>query len=538
MSLPRIDDRYELLDELPHVTGGRLYRARDLAFDEIVGVKRLGANCGLDDLSREQLANTVRHLQCLPHPNLARIYKFEALDGLIVQEWVQGISMLDLLRRRRELSLSEALGLLARLPATLDFLAREAVPIPRPLLGKLYIELAPGAAADSVAGKPLDQWPAFCLKLNPLSLREALGAAPTDATTTTVVVDPRQPTDIREGYGPREFALLLYELLGGRIREVDSRRYVPLGALGEAGNAVLRRELLAMPHADCESLWRDLLQSQAGALRPTRTQEAAPVEPSQYQIPAEFLSSAHPGLALALEASDPKVLSIHLTARPRFLIGRSGAMADFVARVLPETDMNNARTNRLSRIHAFAEIEDGQVVVRDGNGTGPSLNGSFLDGQPLTPNSATILPHRARLLLGEEYALDLIPLKLIEPPDWKITNLDAWNGPPEKPPLAPYAAVVCEAAEGHGLSRQSVWLFAEAGFGLDTAGRLVWDTRGRGSSPAAFQFHRGCFWLRNHSLAAPIFIGKDIALGWGEIVPLVPGQTVRLGADDFTIHIE
>ena len=538
MSLPRSDDRYELLDELPHVTGGRLYRARDLAFDEIVGVKRLGANCGLDDLNREQLANTIRHLQCLPHPNLSRIYKFDAVEGLIVQEWVQGISMLDLLRRRRELSLSEALGLLARLPATLDFLAREAVPIPRPLLGKLYVELAADVAVDSVAGKPLDQWPAFCLKLNPLSLRDALGAPGVDATSTTVVVDPRQSSDIREGYGPREFALLLYELLGGRIREIDSRRYVPLGALGEAGNAVLRRELLAMPHADCEALWRDLLQSQAGTLRPARTPEAVPTKPGEYKIPTDFLASVPPGLAVALEASKPEVLSIHLTGRPRFLIGRSSAMADFVARVLPENDTNNARTNRLSRIHAFADIEDGHIAVRDGNGTGPSLNGSFLDGQALTPTSVTILPHRARLLLGEEYALDLIPLDLIEPPLWKIANLDAWNGPAEKPPLAPYAAVVCEAAEGYGLSRQSVWIFSEAGFGLDTAGRIVWDTRGRGGSPAAFHFHRGCFWLRNHSLAQPIFIGKDTALGRGEIVPLVPGQTIRLGAHDFTIHIE
>jgi pSer/pThr/pTyr-binding forkhead associated (FHA) protein len=406
------------------------------------------------------------------------------------------------------------------------------------VLGKLYVELAPDIPADSVAGKPLDQWPAFCLKLNPLSLRDALGAPATDATTTTVVVDPRNPTDIREGYGPRDFALLLYELLGGRIREIDSRRYVPLGALGEAGNAVLRRELLAMPHADCESLWRDLLQARAGIPRPTQISQAASPKPDEYRIPSEFLSCVHPGLALALTASNPKALSIHLTARNRFLIGRSAAMADFVARVLPESDVNNARTNRLSRIHACAEIEDGHIVVRDGNGTGPSLNGSFLDGQSLTPTGPTILPHRARLLLGEEYALDLIPLTLIDPPDWKITNIDAWNGPAERLPLAPYAGVVCEPAEGHGLSRQSVWIFSETGFGLDPAGRIIWDSRGRRGSPASFHYHRGCFWLRNHSLADPIFVGNDTALGWGEIIPLVPGQKLRLGAQDFTIHIE
>jgi len=538
MSLPRLHDRYELLDELPHVTGGRLYRARDLAFGEIVGIKQLGAHCGLDDAQLEQLQNTIRHVQSLPHPHLARLYRFEAESGLIVQEWVQGISLLDLLRRRRELSLGEALGLLARLPGTLDFLAREAVPIPRPLLGKLYVELAGNAAAETVAGTPLDRWPAYCLKLNPLSLRGVLGGPATDETTNTVVVDPRQPTEIQEGYGPREFALLLYELLGGRVREVDSRRYVPLGALGEAGNAVLRRELLGMPHADCESLWRDLLHSQSDALRPSRKSEPGTAAPVKYQIPAEFLRCVHPGVALQLEAADPEVLSIRLTARPRFTVGRSATMADFVARVLPENAANNARTNRLSRIHALLEIANGQITLRDGNGTGPSLNGSFLDGEALMPSRPTTLPQRAQLVLGEDYALDLIPLERREPPEWEITNLDAWNGPAEKPPLAPYAALVCEPGEGHAPSSHSAWLFTEAGFGLDAAGRMIWDTRGRGASPAAFQYYRGCFWLRNHALPEPVLTGSDTALGWGEVLPLVPGQTLRLGAHDFKVHVE
>ena len=82
MSTHRLDDRYELLDELPHVTGGRLFRALDVAFDEIVGVKQLGPNCGLEPQPRGQLLNTIRHLQCLPHPLLARVYSFDAFSGL------------------------------------------------------------------------------------------------------------------------------------------------------------------------------------------------------------------------------------------------------------------------------------------------------------------------------------------------------------------------------------------------------------------------------------------------------------------------
>ena len=538
MSNPHLDDRYELLDELPHVTGGRLFRARDLVFDEIVGLKQLGPNCSLEPGPRAHLQNTIRHLQCLPHPLLARIYTFDPLSGLIVQEWVRGISLLDLLRRRRELSISEALRLLATLPATLDFLAREAVPIPRPLLAKLFVEFGSGVTAEAMAGTPLDRWPPFQLKLNPLSLR-GLIADPVNDSTATVVVDPRNPTEIQEGYGPRELSLLLYELLGGRIREVDSRRYSPLSSLSEAGNAVLRRELLAMPHADCESLWRELLASQSplGA-PPAPAPLSAPGPGHTSHIPEAFLPCVQAGVALLLEPIDSETLPIHVIARPRFTVGRSAAMADFVAQILPHNEANDARTNRLSRVHTVLEISDGQVVLRDGNGNGPSLNGTFLDALPLTPHQPTVLPQRARLVLGDEYALDLIPLPATGAAAWQIENLAAWNGPAEKAPLAPYRALVCEPADGHVATRHGVWLFSEVGFGLDAGGQLVWDTRGRNTSPAAFLYLRGCFWLRNDSLPSSALAVNDMPLAPGEILPLIACRMLRIGQHTFAVHIE
>lgn len=535
----RLDDRYELLDEMPHVTGGRLFRARDLAFGEIVGVKLLGPDCGLELEARQHLENTVRHLQCLPHPHLARVYAFDERKGLIVQEWVQGISLLDLLRRRRELSVSEALHLLTTLPATLDFLAREAVPIPRPLLGKLFVEFGENVAADGLVATPLDRWPAFRLKLNPLSLRGLLSDPTGDDTKHTIVLDPRRPTEIQEGYGPREFALLLYELLGGRIREVDSRRYSPLSSLHEAGNSVLRRELLAMPHADCASVWRDLLQAEADANRiPPISPQATAAAVRTSHIPESFLSVSHPGTVLNLDSYAPETPPMHFATGPRFTVGRS-ATADFIARILPENERNEARTNRLSRVHSVLEIDDGAITLRDGNGSGPSLNGSSLDGQPLTPNHPAVLPHRGRLVLGDEYAMDLIPLNSTESPAWEIDNLDAWKGPAgtTAAPL-PYRALACEPVEGHGITRHGVWLFSEAGFGVDAAERIVWDNRGRGHSPAAFHYYRGCFWLRNDSLSVPVFVDDDTLLCHGEILPLASSQIIRIGSHTFCVQIE
>ncbi|MEI9892666.1 MAG: hypothetical protein WDN28_01795 [Chthoniobacter sp.] len=149
-----------------------------------------------------------------------------------------------------------------------------------------------------------------------------------------------------------------------------------------------------------------------------------------------------------------------------------------------------------------------------------------------------MLPQRGRLNLGDEYTLDLIPLPVPKAPTWEIDNLDAWSGPGNQAAPFPYGALVCQPVDGHGTTRHGVWLFAEVGFGLDAVDRIVWDTRGRGRSPAAFHYFRGCFWLRNDSLQEPILVGHDTLLGRGEILPLTSGQMLRIGTHVFTVQIE
>ncbi len=536
----RLQDRYELVDEMPNVTGGRLFRARDLAFAEMVGVKQLGIGCGLPPEGSRQLEATVRHLQCLAHPNLVRLYDFDAATGLLIQEWVEGISLLDILRRRRELPVNDALRILTALPATLDFLAREAVPTPRPLLGKLLVHFENQAHPDGIAATPIEQWPPFTLKLNALNIRELVAAPSEDDTTTTVIADPREPADISDAYGPREFARLLYELLGGRIRELDARRYVPIGALREAGNAVLRRTLLAMPHPNCEALWQDLLDAQPEFQRiapPPASSSLAGRRP--LRIPDPLLAGTFPGEMLTLEPADPGSTPIRLVARSRFNIGRSPQQADFVARIMPDNETNNVLTNRLSRIHTFLERTGKGLQVRDGNGKGPSLNGSFLDGEALSPDPATPLTNRSLLWLGQEYSVELIPVFETAPRDPPISNLEAWGGPIHSASDdEPRGSLVCRPANGQPAVRQAVWLFTEAGFGLDAAEHLVWDTRGRSTSPAAFHYHRGCFWLSNRTLPETVLACDETALVRDTIAPLVHGQTVRMGSHAFTVRLE
>lgn len=535
----RLHDRYELLEEVPFVTGGRLFRARDLAFAEIVGIKYFQAERPLSPTAYRELEELVRHLQCLAHPHLVRHYTLDVAAGVLIHEWVQGISVLDLLRRRRALPVNEVLRLLDPLPATLDFLATEALSIPRPLLGKLYIQFENSAATEAAASASVERWPPFTLKVNALSLRDWATTSSADATTNLVIADPQRSLEISDRYGPKEFARLLYELFGGRIRELDCGRYSPIGALGEAGNAVLRHSLCAMPHATCESLWNDLIEAQPPTRRVSAS-AAGTVPPSRpLRIPDSLLSKTHPATILTLIPEGHSGPSIRLVARERFHLGRSPQQADFVTRILPVNEVNDVLTNRLSRVHSFLERTGKEWHVRDGNGKNPSLNGSLLNGQPLAADRPIPFTHRSILQLGDEYVAELVPVFSEAPEHPPISNLEAWSGGRDTAGECGHrGAVICLPTSGQAVVRHAAWLFTEAGFGLDAAENFIWDTRGRTTSPAAFHYHCGHFWLGNRSLPETALACGDLSLDRNEIAPLAAGQMVRMASRSFTVHLE
>ena len=526
-----VADRFELLDELPRSNDGQMFCARDVAFGEVVAVKLLGAGCSMEAAAREALETAVRRAQSARHPHLLRHDALDAATGVQVREWIHGFSLLDLLRRRRELTADDVFLLLPTLPATLDYLAAQSLPLPRPLLGKIFIQFEPAVAPEKLLTQPVPTWPAFALKLNPLTIPTSV-ADPARDTTRTLITMPHTATVSDAAAGPRLLAELLYELLGGRQREPDTRRYSPLSTLSETGNGVLRRALLAAPHADCQALWRDLRTGQASNLAPPVPLGAVRPRPRPPVIPQSLLGQPQPGDALALTPQNPAAASIQLIARTQFKIGRSFQSADFVTRLFPETERNEIISNRIGRVHVVAERVGGRLLLRDGNGSTPSLNGSHLDGHLLSPDHPTPLTRRALLSLGDDYFLDVIPL--LQPPPRCLPDL--WPGrnfPAPEPP----GALVCEPRHGQPSLRRCVWLFSEIGFGLDARGRLVWDTRGAGESPAAWHHHRGCFWVRNQSLGAGTLALDNIPLTSDQIAPITTGQTVRLGSSLFTAEV-
>jgi hypothetical protein len=531
-----IADRFELLEEMSRVTDGRLFLARDIAFGEAVAVKLLGTGCGMDVTGRQTLEQAVRRVQITPHAHLLRHDSLDSSAGVHVREWVHGFSLLDLLRRRRELSADDTFRLLATLPATLDYLTHHEIPVPHPLLGKVFIQFARNVEPEKVATQAIAEWPPFAVKINALSVRALLSDTTSD-TTRTMIVDLRNSPANEPVSAPRALAELLYELLGGRQRDADGRRYSPLSALHEEGNGVLRRALLVAPHADCTALWVDLRKAQGTNVPSGLHLAIKRPEPPPLTLCSHVPPTPAPGLAAILTPKNPGIPAIHLIARPHFTIGRSLQSADFITRFLPESAANNVLTDRLSRVHVVAENVGGKILLRDGNGSSPSVNGSTLDSHLLSPDHPTALHHRAILSLGHEYFMELLPLLQPLARTWPEAKLENWPGG-DAPQREPQGAVLCEPRHGQPIIRRAIWLFSEIGFGVDYGGRLIWDTRVGGDSPAALHHYRGCFWVRNRALVESVLQINGTPLDPEQVAPLASGQVLRLGGQDYAVEIQ
>jgi hypothetical protein len=530
----RLADRYDLLAEGPRALGGRLFRAHDLVFDEIVAVKQIGGGA-LGSPGLRQLEAEVRRLQRCPHPQLVRHDALDVTESILVREWVHGFSLLELLKRRRELPADFALRLLDSLPALLDFAAAHALALPRQLLGKLLVRFEAKVAPEEVAALPIGQWPRFALKLNPLSVRASLSETDGETTMTTIS-DLRTAAAEPRVSAPTRLAELLYEMLGGPVRTQRERRYTPLPALREEGNGVLRRALLDSPYQDCRRLWADLTLAEPSDLRPAAPLAAiAEVADPAWTLPPALLAKPEPATLLKLLPQNLALPAVHLVARASFRFGRSLFHADFITRFLPENPGNDDLTNQLSRVHVLAEANGARLTIRDGNGDTASVNGTTLDDEPLDRDQPAALRERGLLTLGGVYSLEVVPLVTPATAPLKIASLDEALPATKAPELA--GAVFFFPAHRQPAVRHAVWLFSRAGFGLDAAQRIVWDERGSGASPASFFYDYGCFWLGNRTLPGDALEVAGVALAPGEIAPLRKGQALRIGTQHFTVEV-
>jgi serine/threonine protein kinase/TPR repeat protein len=238
---------YKIVEELIEAPHGRRFLADDLRHNRQVILSVLNPGFLTDGSSFSALQSAVDLLRKAPHRMLREVNSLETFSDctFLVEENISGISLLDLLRRRSELTAPEVSRLLDLLAPLADHANRCGLKHVDIALSGIHLVDKTSTQSGSpveVLSRPLTAWETFDAKVDAIDF--SFSTAHTE-TWSGMATQFQGAT----AEGPRDsyvrlLSLLAYELLGGpRARLASSGQYTPVAMLTREGNAVLRRGL-------------------------------------------------------------------------------------------------------------------------------------------------------------------------------------------------------------------------------------------------------------------------------------------------------
>ena len=241
--------RYQITRDLGEIPQGHQFGADDLQKSRKVLILIFSREF-LADTKRftllEQEVEQVRHATL---PQIQDLYSLESVDqtSFLVQEYVPGPQLVDVLRARSVLTPQEVLLLLKFLAPVADHAAAHRLQqVNLTISGvRLTASAISGSPFETAfLQKPLTQWTGLGVKVAPVDFSLSSSS---DSVTWAGAATLIQSAS---GGGPRAsylgmLSLLVYELLGGPRSSVESTgRYKPISVLSEEGNSILRRGLI------------------------------------------------------------------------------------------------------------------------------------------------------------------------------------------------------------------------------------------------------------------------------------------------------
>jgi len=268
--------RFKLVDEIVASDHGRMFRAQSLEDNQQVAVLLLHSEKLSTSQAFTQLEEEVDTLQKLPSLAFQRVLSLERADfqSFLVLEWVEGPTLLEILRTRRALSLPEASRILTPLSAAFDELQGAGLSCPDIAVHEVHLPTAN-------ASQPVNEWPQCVPKFLAIT-QTGSSSLPVDATMVASSFAMMKAHGAFAGNPPSAFvfgvASLAFEMLGGVKGETSTGTYIPIAGVSEEGNAVLRK---ALNPAQSYPSARDFVQ----ALSQAKSLPSAPIKPSNVPAP-------------------------------------------------------------------------------------------------------------------------------------------------------------------------------------------------------------------------------------------------------------
>jgi hypothetical protein len=243
--MPNLGETYKLLRELDELPQGRQFIAEDMSRQRQVNLLVFGHSFLSETAQLVAFERAVDRLQSAPHSTLRKIYDIGCSGDFIflVQEYVHGPVLLEILRKRSVLRAAEVAKLLIHLAPLADHAQRNCLQLVEMTLHGIRLinpEADDHETRSPFLELPLDAWERLEVKVNGINL-SLTGPSLSNWRDAVTLVTNATDEDHGSGY-VRLLSLLAYELLGGpRAKVANAGRFTPLAALSEDGNAVLRR---------------------------------------------------------------------------------------------------------------------------------------------------------------------------------------------------------------------------------------------------------------------------------------------------------
>ena len=125
----RFAERYEIVDALGSGAMGAVYRAQDLELGEMIAIKTLRPHLLVDPITVERFKDEVRLARRISHRNVVRTHDFGEWSGVyyLTMEYVEGVTVRDLINSRGQLGISSILALARQLAAALEVAHEQGV---------------------------------------------------------------------------------------------------------------------------------------------------------------------------------------------------------------------------------------------------------------------------------------------------------------------------------------------------------------------------------------------------------------------------